>query len=402
MPSSNCQVMSAAIGLMNQEGLRYNQYSMASSPLQVALRAQATDPTLLRESDYRGAITAAVFSDVQQEFTALTSGCGVYDLGFRARLSLKGGDRVRWMNGMVTNNIRDLATGHGVYAFLLNPQGRILGDMNVYNQGETLVVETDRSQLEKILATFDHYIIMDDVEVTDISQEWTALGVAGPKSRAVLKAAGIVVPELRPMQLHVAQCQCDCDCFECTMVRGEDERRESYEIWLAPKDVLKTWQALLGAGATAVGSEALERLRIADGIPLYGVDIRERDLPQETEQARALNFNKGCYVGQEIVERIRSRGNVHRKFTGLLIEGAGNVAAGEKIISGDKEVGEITSVGVVPTPIGERTAALGYIRREVGVPGREVTVGAVKAIISQLPFDRAFAGGARESVLQQR
>ena len=123
LPSSNCQVMSAAIGLMNQEGLRYNQYSMASSPLQVALRAQATDPTLLRESDYRGAITAAVFSDVQQEFTALTSGCGVYDLGFRARLSLKGGDRVRWMNGMVTNNIRDLATGHGVYAFSAQSTG---------------------------------------------------------------------------------------------------------------------------------------------------------------------------------------------------------------------------------------------------------------------------------------
>ncbi len=133
------------------------------------------------------------------------------------------------------------------------------------------------------------------------------------------------------------------------MVRGEDERRESYEIWLAPKDVLKTWQALLDAGATPVGSQALERLRIADGIPLYGVDIRERDLPQETEQARALNFSKGCYVGQEIVERIRSRGNVHRKFTGFLIEGAGNVAAGDKIIYEEKEVGEITSVGVLPT-----------------------------------------------------
>ena len=83
------------------------------------------------------------------------------------------------MNGMVTNNIRDLATGHGVYAFLLNPQGGILGDMNVYNLGETLEVETDRSQLEKILATFDHYIIMDDVEVTNISEEWTALRRGG-------------------------------------------------------------------------------------------------------------------------------------------------------------------------------------------------------------------------------
>ena len=111
------------------------------------------------------------------------------------------------------------------------------------------------------------------------------------------------------------------------------------------------------------------------GVPLYGVDIRERDLPQETEQMRALNFNKGCYVGQEIVERIRSRGNVHRKFTGFLIEGAAAIAAGAKIISGEKEVGEVTSVAVAATPSGERTVALGYIRREVGVPGREVMIG---------------------------
>jgi folate-binding protein YgfZ len=388
---------------MNQGRLRYNQYFMGSSPLQDALRAQmAKDGSPVREGDYRGATTASVFSDAQQEFTALTNGCGVYDLGFRARISLKGGDRVRWMNGMVTNNIRDLAAGYGVYAFLLNPQGRILGDMNVYNLGGTLVVETDRSQLEKILATFDHYIIMDDVEVTNISEEWTALGVAGPKSRAVLDAAGIVVPTLQPLQSHVAQCECECDCLECTVVRGEDERRESYEIWLAPKDVLKTWQALLDAGATPVGSQALERLRIADGIPLYGVDIRERDLPQETEQARALNFSKGCYVGQEIVERIRSRGNVHRKFTGFLIEGAGNVAAGDKIIYEEKEVGEITSVGVLPTPSGERTAALGYIRREVGAPGRELTVGGMKAMVTQLPFDGILPPGlTREPVLQR-
>jgi len=120
----------------------------------------ATDGPPVRESDYRGAMTAAEFTDAHEEFTALLNGCGVYDLGFRVRISLKGGDRVRWMNVMVTNNIRDLAAGHGVYAFLLNPQGRILGDMNVYNEGETLIVETDRSQIEKILATFDHYIIM--------------------------------------------------------------------------------------------------------------------------------------------------------------------------------------------------------------------------------------------------
>src|SRR5271155_6098873 len=137
---------------------------MGNTVLQDVLAAQSANiagPIGL--GDYRGAATATRFADPQEEFSALLNGCGVYDLGFRARLSLTGGDRVRWLNGMVTNNIRDLATCRGVYAFLLNPQGRILGDMVVYNLGEKLVVETDRSQVEKIVATFDHYIIMDDV-----------------------------------------------------------------------------------------------------------------------------------------------------------------------------------------------------------------------------------------------
>src|ERR1700730_8269796 len=114
-------------------------------------------------SDYRGATTAARFGDPQAEFTALRSGCGVYDLGFRAKISLTGGDRVRWLNGMVTNNIRDLAMNHGVYAFLLNPQGRILGDLYAYHRGGSIWLDTDQSQLEKLLAIFDKYIIMDDV-----------------------------------------------------------------------------------------------------------------------------------------------------------------------------------------------------------------------------------------------
>jgi folate-binding protein YgfZ len=375
---------------------------MLRTPLQDALHVHSGNTTQrLPEADYRGVTTTARFAGPELEFSALLNGCGVYDLGFRARLSLTGSDRARWLNGMVTNNIRDLATGHGVYAFLLNPQGRILGDMFVYNVGETLVVETDRSQLEKIIATFDHYIIMDDVEVANISEKQTTLGLAGPKSRAILNIAGIEVPNLQPLQMITPRCDCDCGCVECTVIRSEDEEYESYEIWLAPKDVSKTWNSLLAAGATAVGSEALEMRRIAAGIPLYGVDIRERDLPQETEQMRALNFNKGCYVGQEIVERIRSRGNVHRKFTGFLVEGAAAIEAGAKIVSGEKEAGEITSVALLHVPSGERTMALGYIRREVGVPGREVTIGAAKATVIQLPLESVALGQAENSLVHQ-
>jgi len=371
---------------------------VSRTPLQQALSAAPGGPSPATEADYRGATSTARFADPQAEFSALIEGGAVYDLGFRARISLTGGDRMRWMNGMVTNNVRDLAAGRGVYAFLLNPQGRILGDLDVYNLGESLVVETDRSQLEKILATFDHYIIMDDVEVTDISQQQTSLGLAGPKSRAILNAAGIEVPPMESLQVITPQCNCDCGCAACTVIRGEDAQRESYEIWLAPKDVHKTWQAFVAAGATPVGSEALEMQRIAAGIPLYGVDIRERDLPQETEQMHALNFNKGCYVGQEIVERIRSRGNVHRKFTGFLADGRADITTGAKISSGDKEVGEITSVALLLAPSGDRTIALGYIRREVGVPGREVSIGSTKATVVQLPLE-SMAG--EDSMLRQ-
>jgi folate-binding protein YgfZ len=336
-----------------------------------------------RLAEYRGATTAASFADPQAEFSALRERCGVYDLGFRARLSLTGGDRVRWLNGMVTNNLRDLAAGQGVYAFLLNPQGHILGDLFAYNRGESITVDTDCGQLEKILATFDHYIIMDDVEVGNLSDQLTALGIGGPEARAVLAAAGFEIAEMRPLQVD----QVKWRGLDCSMVRGENESQPSYEIWIAPENVRQLWDALVAASAVPVGTEALELQRIVSGIPRYGVDIRERDLPQETEQARALNFNKGCYVGQEIVERIRSRGTVHRKFTGFVAEGAVEIAVGTKIVAGEKEVGEVTSAASVHLESADATVALGYIRREVGVPGREVMIGTSRATVAQLPVE---------------
>ena len=346
-----------------------------------ALQAQGEELGAANVTEYRGATTAARFGDPQAEFAALRSACGVYDLGFRAKISLTGGDRSRWLNGMVTNNIRDLAVGQGVYAFLLNPQGHILGDLYAYNRGASIMVDTDCGQAEKILATFDHYIIMDDVEVTNLGEQLTALGIAGPKSLQVLAAAGFAIPEMKALQVQAATWR----DTECTLVRGEDAENVSYEIWVAPACVRQLWDALLAAGAAPVGSEALELQRVVSGIPRYGVDIRERDLPQETEQARALNFNKGCYVGQEIVERIRSRGAVHRKFTGFLVDSSVEIAPGTKVVLGEKEVGEITSTASLRLAGQEKTVALGYIRREVGVPGREVTLVGAKATVVQLP-----------------
>jgi folate-binding protein YgfZ len=351
-----------------------------------ALQAHGRALAAKRVGEYRGATSAACFSDSHEEFAALRNDCAVYDLGFCEKISLTGADRVRWLNGMVTNNIRDLAVGHAVYAFLLNPQGHILADLYAYNRGESILVGTDADQLEKIIATFDHYIIMDDVVITKLGEHMTALGVAGPKSRAVLQAAGIQVPEMQPLQVSTPKCECDCACLECTLVRGEDRSRESYQIWVAPHDVLKLWQALLVAGAKPVGWEALELDRIVSGIPRYGIDLRDRDLPQETGQDRALNFNKGCYVGQEIVERIRSRGAVHRKFAAFLLHGAIAIPAGTKIIAGEKEIGEVTSAAIVNLDGRQKTVALGYVRREASSPGHEVNMAGSRATVAPIPI----------------
>ena len=325
------------------------------------------------------------FGSVRAEFAALLSGCGIYDLSGRAKIAVTGGDRVRWLNGMVTNNIRDLAQGHGVYAFLLNPQGHILGDLYAYNRGNSLMLDTDQSQSEKLLATFDHYIIMDDVEVTDVGDKLTAIGIAGPKVREVLRAAGFEITELEPLQFVDTTWQ----NAAVTVVRGDNASVESYELWLSPERVTILQDALTKAGATVAGATALELLRIAAGIPRYGQDIRERDLPQETEQQRALHFSKGCYIGQEIVERIRSRGNVHRKFTGFEVQGV-LPAAGTKIQADGKDVGEITSAASLPLGGGDRPVALGYVRREIAIPGKQVQAGSTQLLIATLPFSEVF------------
>ncbi len=329
--------------------------------------------------------TTGAHDDVRAEFLALISGSGVYDLSSRSKISLTGGDRTRWLNGMVTNNIRDLEPGRGVYAFLLNPQGHILGDLYAYNRGETLLLDTDRSQAGKILPVLDKYIIMDDVEVADISEQLSAVGISGPNSRATLRAAGFQVSELKPLQfVEITWHQIDI-----TVVRGDNPQVDSFELWVALGDAERVSEALLKAGATRVGTAALDLLRIAAGIPRYGVDIRERDLPQETEQECALNFSKGCYVGQEIVERIRSRGQVRRKFTGFAIEGK-LPAAGSKIQVEGKDVGEITSAASLPAGGSERRVALGYIRREAATPGKLVEAGGSAASVANLPFTEIF------------
>ena len=325
--------------------------------------------------------TPADFGDVRAEFAALLSGCGVYDLSNRALLAVSGADRVRWLNGMITNKVRDLAAGQGVYAFVLNPQGHILGDLYAYNRGESFLLETERAQLPKLLELFRRYIIMDKVEITDLSDKIAAVGMAGPKSRETLGAAGLDVHELQPLEMKGLKWR----EHDASLLRGDSEKHESYEVLLAPEAAAKFSSALQQNGATPVGTAALELYRIALGVPRYAVDIRERELPAETGQMRALHFSKGCYIGQEIVERIRSRGNVHRMFTGFLVEGP--LPAPETKVQADgKDVGEITTSASLPLAGGARPVALGYIRREAAASSTNLQAGEAKVVVAETPF----------------
>src|SRR6202795_1815644 len=214
-------------------------------------------------SEHGSAPSPPDLGDTRAEFQALLSGCGLYDLSGRAKIAVTGSDRVRWLNGMATNNVRDLSPGHGVYAFLLNAQARIQADLYVFQRGDSLLVDAERGQREKVLQLFDRYIIADDVEIADVSDKLTALGFAGPESRNILERAGIAVPDLASLELCSPKCNCACSCLQCTLLRGDDSAGTSYQIWLAPDKLKSTWDALVAAGATPVGAHALELRRMS-------------------------------------------------------------------------------------------------------------------------------------------
>ncbi len=313
------------------------------------------DSSDVRKTVFAGRETAAAFSDIDSELQALRAGAGVYDLGWRARLRITGEDRVRWLNGMVTNTVKDLQPGELNYTFLLNAQGRIQGDGEVYALADALLLATDYMQAEQLRAHLDHFIIMDDVELA-MEPGLTAVGLAGPEASSVLRR---VWPDLalpNPSR-HVQHTDLLVAC----------ERTGAYTLWCADSAAAGVWSQLAAAGAVPCGVEAVEALRILSGVPRYGADIHGKSLAQETGQARALNFNKGCYLGQEIVERVRSRATVHRALRVFTLEGdlpqpgAALFAPGKP----DTPVGELTSITRVCLPeLSRTTYALGTVRSE--------------------------------------
>jgi folate-binding protein YgfZ len=347
---------------------------------QIALHPWLHTPEA-RTGTYNGVGTALNFGDPTAELGALRTGCGVFPLAWRGRINVAGKDRVRWLHNMVTNNVRDLPENRGNYNFVLNAQGRILGDMYIYCRGESFALETDTSQVQTLINAMKRFIIMDKVDMVEVGADSVSIGVCGPQAESVLANAGINATGMQPLQVR----DIGTDDVAATLIRGPEQKPGWFELWLDPDKAQELWNLLVKAGAKPVGAEALEMWRVLQGIPNYGQDIRDRDLPQETEQMQALNFTKGCYIGQEIVERIRSRGQVHRKFTGFIF--GDRVPGRGKYEAEGRALAEITSIAKVPTSQGPRNIGLGYVRREAIAAGPKIALGGVEATTVDLPFE---------------
>jgi len=294
---------------------------------------------------------------------ALLRGAGVATLDHIGWVRVNGADRVRWLNGMATNTVQDLAPGTGAYNFFLNAQGRIQADGYIFASADELLIETTRQQIASLIPYLDHYIIMDDVELADVTASRHGVSIIGPKAAQLLTEIGLTADNLKELETRTLPWR----STTITLTHAHSPLVPSYEVWTHnPADIAALPEALKAAGAVSCEPATLDWLRILGGTPLYGTDIRDRDLPQETNQTRALHFAKGCYLGQEIVERIRSRGSVHRTFTAFRLEGA-LPAAGAQLESADKQVGELTSVASIPLAGSHGDTlqlALGYVRRE--------------------------------------
>lgn len=343
--------------------------------------------------EYHGALVPARYADSKAEYVAVRNTAGIFDFSFRARFSARGPDRVSFLHNVLSNDVKSLAPGQGVYATLLDVKGHILVDMRVYAEPDRMLVETDADLLEKAMNTLQRYIIMDDVTLE--SRKWFGLAVQGPRSRALVeKSLETTLPPLS----EFGHLRAACSGLPLHLVRASSTGEEGYELWVPLEgeagNVRALWEALLanapGLGALPCGTEALEMLRIEAGVPRYGVDLGEDTLPLEAGLLNALSFTKGCYPGQEIVERARSRGHVNWKLVGVVVDAVVPPAPGESLLSEGRQVGEVTSACFSPSL--NRPIALGYVRREVSQPGARLALasGSVAAI-HELPFKKPVA-----------
>jgi folate-binding protein YgfZ len=284
-------------------------------------------------------------------------------------VKLTGGERVSWLQGMVTNDVRKLSSGSGCYAAHLTPQGKMIAQMQILADEDALWLSLERAAIPKLIAAFDKLIIMEDVQVADVSDEYSILEVLGPKAPQVLESIG--VPKNGPYSHFQAG--------DSRVVVSD----LGYDVWVPRAQADHVLRSLVEHGATAIDHGTWDVLRTEAGIPIYGVDIDETTTMPELGP-RGIDYDKGCYIGQEVVAKVKYIGHVNRRFVGLKISGPELPEMKSPVRKGGREVGYITTA--LFSPGLNQPIALGFVSRVAYAPGGEVEVGASKATIVDLPF----------------
>jgi aminomethyltransferase len=310
-------------------------------------------------------------------YRALREGAAWLDLTGRGVTRVTGEDRARLLHALVSNHVEQLQPGEGCYAFLLNAQGRILADVNILRFADHLLLDTEPETARFVPEHIEEYVIADDVSLEDLTAQTAVLGVEGPLAASVLAALGAPRPE--------APCH-HAAWDSATVARLTATGAPGWRIF-APAPVKAALAGRLEqAGAVAADTDTIRTVRLENGKPRYGEDLTDKHLPHETQLLHAVHFSKGCYLGQEIVERIRSRGHVHRLLVPLRVQAIEPPPPGARIMAGEGEAGELTSAAFSPA-LGE-VVALGYLRPEALLPGVALTcAGAKVAVTAAKPLE---------------
>ncbi|HYI91989.1 MAG TPA: glycine cleavage T C-terminal barrel domain-containing protein [Bryobacteraceae bacterium] len=300
-------------------------------------------------------------------YDALRDRAAWIDLTGRGKLRATGEDRARLLHSMTTNDIQALVPGEGCYAFFLTAQGRILGDANIFCMTDYLLIDTEPEIKQRIYEHLDKYIIADDVMLHDFTKDYASINVEGPGTEEVLKS------------LHIPVAHAACSIAEwshCEVAHISYTGQVGYSFFVPCEHKADLVAKLAAAGIPEADLSTAEVVRIENGKPKYGVDITETTLPQETQLMHAVHSSKGCYLGQEIVERIRSQGRVNKVIAPMEIDGTVPPTAGTKVETAGKDVGVVTSA--VFSAARGKVVALGIIRAEA--IGQPLTIAGAGAI----------------------
>ena len=334
---------------------------------------------------YRGLALPAHFGDPAREWRAGREGAAVA-VAFRRLVVATGDDRVEFLQGMLSNDVKALSPGGGMYAASLTQQGRVVSDLRIYAEADRLLLDVVAWQMPTLLAHLGRFIVADDVELADAVDEQPLLAVEGPLAAAVVaEALGVATLPGEPLAHATA-------IFEGKAVRvivASECDGPGILLCGPAAAAAPLFDACREAGAQPLGLTALDALRVEAGVPWPAVDMGEDVLWMETGRAQALSFSKGCYLGQEVVERIEARGHVNRRLAGLIVAGDAPPAARAAVLADGREVGYVTSgarAQAVGTPI-----ALAMMQRNHLTAGESVEVrsdaAVLAATVAALPFD---------------